>query len=332
MSKTRLSRYNEAMSDTEQKRYKTLLFVEDDLLILDDLTQLVDWEREGYHVLTAVNGKQGLQKYEEHRPELVVTDVKMPLMDGLEMMQAIRRQNPYVQFMILSSYEDYAYLREALQLGASDYIRKPSITPALVLDKVNELCRRWEENAVSAWSQLKGGFRELWENPLRTPEETSAAVRDMERLCSCFIAVDMLEPFRAYAEKTTGRGFGTDEAFFAELEEALLPSRYSEAVTKAMRYIQVSLGDPELSNAAVAFHVGLSERRLGVRFKDETGQTINEYITAVRMERAKELLTAGRMVYETAEAVGYRSAQYFSSAFKAQTGVSPIEYRGGGSE
>lgn len=320
------------METKRDNRIKKLLFVEDDLLILDDLRCITDWDAAGYQILTAVNGKQGLQKYEEHRPELVVTDVKMPLMDGLEMMQAIRGQNPYVQFMILSSYEDYAYLREALQLGASDYIRKPSITPALVLEKVNELRRRWEENAVSAWAQLKGGFRELWENPVRTPEETVAAVQDMRKLCACFTREDMLEPFRAYAEKTTGRRFAADEGFFEELEAALLPSVYSEAVTTALRYIQASLGDPALSNAAVAAQVGLSERRLGVRFKEETGQTMGEYITAARMERARALLAAGRMVYETAEAVGYRSPQYFSSAFKAYTGMTPNEVRGGESE
>ena len=318
------------MEKTREKRRKKLLFVEDDLLILDDLRTLTDWKAAGYELLTAVNGKQGLQKYGEHHPELVVTDVKMPLMDGLEMMQAIRERNPYVQFMILSSFEDYAYLREALQLGASDYIRKTGITPVLVLEKVNELRRRWEENAVSAWVQLKGSFRELWENPARTPEETAAAVCTMQKLCGCFVKEDMLEPFRAYAERTMGRCFGTDELFFAELEKALLPSLYSETVTKALRYIRASLADPELSNAAVAGHVGLSERWLGVRFREETGQTINEQITAVRIERAKELLAAGRMVYEVAEAVGYRSPQYFSSAFKAYTGFTPNEYRGGG--
>jgi YesN/AraC family two-component response regulator len=320
------------MEQMKQNRNKKLLFVEDDLLILDDLRHLTDWEAAGYQIFTAVNGKQGLQKYEKHRPELVVTDVKMPLMDGLEMMQAIRELNPYVQFMILSSYEDYAYLREALQLGASDYIRKPSITQELLLGKVNELRRRWEENAVIAWAQLKGSFRELWENSVRTPEETVSAIQGMRKLCSCFAREDMLEPFHIYAEKTMGRKFSTDETFFKDLEDGLMPSLYSEAVTKALRYIQASLGAPDLSNAAVAARVGLSERRLGVRFKEETGHTINEYITAARMEWAKALLAAGRMVYETAELVGYRSPQYFSSAFKAYTGLTPNEVRGGGSE
>lgn len=308
---------------------KTLLFVEDDLLILDDLSQMTNWEAAGYRVVTAVNGKQGLQKYEEYRPELVVTDVKMPLMDGLEMMQAIRKRNPYVQFLILSSYEDYAYLREALQLGASDYIRKPSITPALMLEKVDALHRAWEDNAVKAWAQLKGSFRELWENVARTPEETADAVSGMRELCACFSADDMLTPFRAYAEKTTGRSYGSDDTFFAELLEALMPTAYSESVTKAVRYIQSSFSDPELSNAAVAAQVGLSEKRMSVRFKEETGQTLNEYIIAVRMEKAKELLAAGRMVYEAADMVGYRSPQYFSAAFKAYTGMTPNEYRGG---
>ena len=318
--------YNEPMETTRDNRIKKLLFVEDDLLILDDLRSITDWDAAGYQILTAVNGKQGLQKYEEYRPELVVTDVKMPLMDGLEMMQRIRLLNPYVQFLILSSYEDYAYLREALQLGAADYIRKPSITPELMREKVDTLRAAWEENAVRAWAQLKGGFRELWENEARTTDTVSAALQAAHTICSCFGPEDMLEPFRNYAKKTTGRSFGSDH-FWTELEEALTPTPFSEPVTKAVRFIREAYGDPALSNAAVAAHVALSERWLGVRFREETGQTIGEYIIGVRMEKARELLAAGHMVYEVAEAVGYRSPQYFSSAFKAFTGKTPNEFR-----
>ena len=319
------------METTRDNRIKKLLFVEDDLLILDDLRSITDWDAAGYQILTAVNGKQGLQKYEEYRPELVVTDVKMPLMDGLEMMQAIRGENPYVQFLILSSYEDYAYLREALQLGAADYIRKPSITPELMREKVDALRDAWEKNAVRAWAQLKGGFRELWENEARTSETVAASLQDAQALCACFAPKDMLDPFREYAVKTAGRAFSS-ECFWAELEEALTPKPFSDLVTRAVRFIREAYGDPSLSNAMVAEHVALSERRLGVRFREETGQAIGEYIIGVRMEKARELLASGHMVYEVAEAVGYRSPQYFSSAFKAYTGMTPNEFREVGSQ
>lgn len=309
---------------------KKLLLVEDDLLILDDLQSLINWENAGYQVLTAVNGKQGVQKYIRHRPELVITDVKMPLMDGLEMMQTIHEMNPYVRFMILSAYEDYAYLREAIQLGASDYIRKPSITPELLLEKVEHLRESWEANAVSAWVQLKGSFRELYENMDRSPEDISEAVASMRELCGCFIAEDMLHPFQSYAEKTLGCELGDSaDAFFARLEQALAPVQYSNSVFCAVRYIEQNFTNPTLSNADVAKHVGLSDKRLSVKFKEETGQTLNEYITMIRMDKAKELLAAGMMVYEVADRAGYSSPQYFSSAFKNYTGVTPNEFRGG---
>ena len=297
----------------------TLLIVEDDLVVLEDLATIVDWASEGYRVYTAVNGKQGLKKYEELRPQIVVTDVKMPLMDGLEMMQAIRRINPCVPFMILSAYEDFAYLQDALRQGAQDYIRKTTITKELMLEKVSMLKEEWETSAENSLTVLKGLFQEMRSGG-------TADVSRMEQMCSCFPPERVLHPLVSYMEKELDQTLPQDGTVFRVLE-ARFACAYSDVIASAVSMIQEYYGDPDLSNNVVATKVGMSERRLAERFKTETGHTINDFITLTRMNAAKKLLRGPKMIYEIAELTGYNTPQYFGSVFKQHTGMTPNDYR-----
>ena len=297
----------------------TLLIVEDDLVVLEDLATIVDWASEGYCVYTAVNGKQGLKKYEELRPQIVVTDVKMPLMDGLEMMQTIRKVNPYVPFMILSAYEDFAYVQDALRQGARDYIRKTTITKDLLLEKVTMLKNEWEASAENALTVLKGLFQEMISGG-------AADLARMEQMCGCFPAERVLCPLVAHMEKALEKTLPKDGSVFRMLEGIFL-SPYSDVIASAVSVIQENYGDPDLSNNVVATKVGMSERRLAERFKTETGHTINDFITLTRMNAAKKLLRGPKKIYEIAELTGYNTPQYFGSVFKQHTGMTPNDYR-----
>jgi len=299
-----------------------LLFAEDDLVVLEDLSNIVDWQAEGYRVHTAVNGRQGLRYFQVFRPQIVVTDIKMPLMDGLEMMQCILAENSAVQFMILSSYEDFAYLQEAIRLGAKDYIRKTSITADLLLQKVTALRENWEKEAAEALSMLKGMAQDMRKGGMSTSEPLKA-------LAGRFPAENVLQPFVAYLESELAYKLPKDESVFDFLEKKYCRT-YSEPVENAVAHIRDNFADPALSNSMVAEVVGMSERRLAERFKAETSHTINDYITMVRMETAKKLLAEGRMIYEAAEMTGYSTPQYFGSVFKNYTGMTPNEYRSGG--
>lgn len=296
-----------------------LLFVEDDLVVLEDLITIVDWEKEGFCVYTAVNGLQGLKNYEELHPELVITDVKMPFMDGLEMMQSIRRINPSVPFMILSSYEDFSYVQDALRQGARDYIRKTSITRELLLEKVSMLRAEWESAAEDTLSVLKGKLQELVDGKR---EDTSR----MEEMAGWFPPEKVLLPFVQYAESALNETFPGDSTVFRALEARFL-APHSEVVTAALAEIHAHFSDPELSNSVLAVRVGMSERRLAERFKAETGHTINDYITRTRMKTAKKLLRGQKLIYEIAEMTGYSTPQYFGSVFKQHTGMTPNDYR-----
>jgi two-component system alkaline phosphatase synthesis response regulator PhoP len=118
-----------------------ILLVDDDSDILEFLSY--NLQKEGYRVHTASNGKEGVLKAKNLQPSLVLLDLMMPEMDGIEACQLIRDDNTIVQPIIAfltSRSEDYSQIA-ALDAGADDYITKP-VRPRLLLSKVGSLLRR----------------------------------------------------------------------------------------------------------------------------------------------------------------------------------------------
>lgn len=115
---------------------KTMI-VEDEKIILEDILDIVDWKAEGFDIVaTALNGKQGLTKFEKYHPDLVITDIRMPIMSGIDMMRSIRHQNESTLFLILSAYDEFEYAKAALRLGAEDYILKTELSQKYLHEKL----------------------------------------------------------------------------------------------------------------------------------------------------------------------------------------------------
>jgi two-component system response regulator YesN len=104
----------------------TMLLVEDESFERKSLATCVDWELIGVALVgEAVNGSQGLAKTLELKPDIVLTDVKMPVMNGIEMSRRIRQAAPDVKILFLSSYDDFEYAKQAIDLNISAYLMKP---------------------------------------------------------------------------------------------------------------------------------------------------------------------------------------------------------------
>ncbi|MGG1938825.1 response regulator transcription factor [Paenibacillus polymyxa] len=106
--------------------YKAMI-VDDEPAIREGLSSIIDWGDCGFRIVdTAENGREALEKFGEHRPELVIVDIRMPGMSGLEVIQSIRQMNgePY-HFLILSGYADFNYARQAMGFGVDGYLLKP---------------------------------------------------------------------------------------------------------------------------------------------------------------------------------------------------------------
>lgn len=111
-----------------------VLIAEDDALTRIGLQSMMAWEQYGYTIVgVAENGQDALTLAIELKPDIIITDIRMPVLDGLQLIRALKHEQLQAQFIILSAYNDFAYVREALQLGAIDYLLKLDIEPDLLL-------------------------------------------------------------------------------------------------------------------------------------------------------------------------------------------------------
>lgn len=124
-----------------------VLYVDDEIIARKSMKVIIPWEEHGWTLMeTAKDGIEALDFMRINRPDVVISDVKMPIMDGLQMAQIAMEYYPEMKFIFLSGYEDFAYAKEALRLNAVDYLVKPVSPEALiaVLEKTEKLYLRDE--------------------------------------------------------------------------------------------------------------------------------------------------------------------------------------------
>ena len=103
-----------------------VLLVDDEIMIREGFKRLFDWEAHDCEVVgEAADGMEALAKIDTLRPDIVIMDINIPIMNGLKVIQLSRLKHPNAAFVIVSGYDDFSYCREALRLQITDYILKP---------------------------------------------------------------------------------------------------------------------------------------------------------------------------------------------------------------
>ena len=104
----------------------TLLIEDDEEIEREGMAQFIPWDTYGMKVVgTARNGAEGLEKIAKYKPDLAIVDIKMPVMNGIEMIRKAKEQYPDMTFVVLSGYGDYEFTSQAMELGVRHYILKP---------------------------------------------------------------------------------------------------------------------------------------------------------------------------------------------------------------
>lgn len=105
--------------------YKIML-VDDEEEVRTSIIKQVDWEKLGFRVVSdAENGEDALEKIDIYEPDVIMTDIRMPYMDGLSLIEKVHSKYPTVKLLIFSGFDDFEYAKEAIRLGVSEYILKP---------------------------------------------------------------------------------------------------------------------------------------------------------------------------------------------------------------
>ncbi|CAI6086400.1 response regulator transcription factor [Cohnella sp. JJ-181] len=250
---------------------KTLLIVDDEPRTrLGIQKTLVAWAAGKYQIESAASGVEALEWLKTHPVHVIITDVRMPEIDGLQMLETLAARGPLPVVIVISGHAEFEYAKRSLQLGAFDYVLKP-VDKSILIDTVQR-----------AFERDSGRDR----------------MDAMEKL----VDPKLLE-------------MGRDEA------------RYSSSIKDAIAYIYDRLHDT-VGMKQVAEHLHLNPSYFSVLFKEQTGVTFSDYLTRIRLQKAKELLVATRLpIWEIAEKVGYQTVKYFIKVFKDNEGMSPRQYR-----
>ncbi|WP_238899262.1 response regulator [Clostridium sp. YIM B02500] len=109
--------------------YKVMI-VDDEIPAREILLYIINWEDTDFRIVySASNGKDALGKYTDIKPDLIITDIQMPIIDGLDLIEEVQKINKSQKFLILSCYEDFTYAQRAMKMGVTDYLIKDLITP-----------------------------------------------------------------------------------------------------------------------------------------------------------------------------------------------------------
>lgn len=126
-----------------------VFLVEDEMVIRRGIKNSIDWEKEGYIFCgEASDGELAYPMIIKEKPDILITDIRMPFMDGLELCKLVKKELPNIKILILSGYDEFDYAKEAIRLGVIEYLLKPISSGKLLeaLNGVSESIRREKED------------------------------------------------------------------------------------------------------------------------------------------------------------------------------------------
>ncbi len=319
---------------------RTILLVDDEAIVRIGVKTCVNWEALGIErVFEASNGAEALEIIRTEQVDLVITDIKMSVMDGFAMLEELRTRKNAPKTIIMSCYNDYETMHQAILYGVKDFLFKPKMYPADIEQSIRKLFSKTDHSAPltqelidrlspSNYLESFSSFVDL----LRTHETDAGdivkcvnqfTVRMMEldtpKQGSLHSFCSLLFQKLYELKKTDSR----EECL--ELLDSLIQSQETpsirEKLSKALAFIDRNLSNPNLSQEMVADHVSLSPSYFCRLFKNEMGLGYSSYIVKRRIELADRLLTSTDMkTGEIALAVGYTNEHYFSRLYKEYTG------------
>ncbi|MFC7680655.1 response regulator [Paenibacillus sp. GCM10028914] len=339
-----------------------IIIADDEKMIKRSLRALVARLGDDFVLIgEASNGKDALELVRKNSPHILITDICMPEMDGMELIAEVRKCCGQVKVIVISGHAEFKYAHQALRYNVTDYLLKPIEPESLMSllksffdqDKLEgkrlagRIEPRWHQNAEQLFRSLwSGQEKELIREVERFQQLVEESTQDDVLVADIYL--DQVAYIRRRAAGMCSRI--SEELLREEAEPSAVghPSEWFKAacidlfhkaarlrglgqtqqIRKALSYIDSHMGSYELSLTGAAEHAAMSVTYFSRFFKEETGMSFVRYVTNLRMEKAKQLLTETNLtVWAVAESIGYSTYHHFAKVFRKETGMTPTEYR-----
>lgn len=265
--------------------YKVVI-VDDEPIIVEGLTRSIPWEKWDCKVVaTGYSGMEGIKLVEKENPDILFSDIRMPRLDGLSMIAAVKSQHPRMEITILTGFSDFEYAREAIRIGVTRFLVKPS--------KMDEL----EEAVATMVKNLKAGeTKEPEKDSAETVsvsdagEGVNAGIEESEEsAASSFIVNNALKYMEEnYKEKLKLQDVA-EQVYVSQWHLSKLLNRYKEqSFSDILNNIRIEkakelLKDPSLRIGDIADMVGFLDMAHFSRvFKKQTGISANEFRNSLK--------------------------------------------------
>lgn len=260
--------------------------VDDEPIVCLGLKNLIPWESLGFTVVCcAQNGQEAFEQYNNHKIDLIVTDIEMPIMNGLDYIKQLRDSSESTEIVILTAYEEFEYAKTALQNHVTNYILKP-----IDEEQIINTLRVVKENL-----EKKKTYQEFLKSSNQTMENGSMVMDEFEDVV---------------------------------LREVMKSKNI--VVRQAYQYVAEHVDD-KISLTKISDSLGVSKNYFCSLFKQETGENFLNFVSLMKIQRAKALLTKDNWkVYEVCDYLGYSDVTYFTKLFKKYVHMSPNEYKKSG--
>lgn len=346
-----------------------LVVIDDEFIVVEGIKAMIarmklDFEVVGF----AYDGIAALEVVRNTRPNIVITDIRIPGLDGLSLIEEAKDFLPDTAFVVISGYNEFEYARRAITLGVKGYIDKPITMEKLsqVLTTIEKEFENQEQAHIENQDKDAGkqslnvhidllihsiireeadAVREQAENMISDIRNQNNTIEEYKNECFKILCVTLgvfseqkkqyeRENLVFYKDIEVLESYEEVDHYVREIIDRIA-ERIKAGKSGSSHRIIIQLLDyiklhynKDIGLNELADMVGMNPAYLSVLFKDEVGMSYIKYLTQLRLNHAKDLLLKGYKVIEVSELVGYNDYHYFCSIFKKNIGQKPNEFKG----
>ncbi|WP_291702734.1 response regulator [Clostridium sp.] len=329
-----------------------ILIVDDEPLELEALNIIINKKIKGACVVgEAYTGEEALNINKKLEPDMIIMDVVLPVISGLEVAELIKRENEEKKIVLISAYDTFELIQKALRIKVDDYLLKP-VRPEKIIEIITkyienkskysiDTCKNILLQNINEHNYKKSTYTmekiiKYFEN-LSLEEARNYTRNLIETLLKQFeipefslkINVDYKSILNIYSITSTIELecclFNVlRELFNIVLDEKLC---YTDDIKKALNYVENHFGE-NLTLKNLADYMNFSAPYLSKIFKKKLGINFNKYILLRRIEESKKILSEKSItINDLAFTVGFNEPNYFCTVFKKEEGMTPLEYK-----